>query len=397
MICARSLLLVGDMGPDVARNPSDSTSSIDGVFICIPVLALVVLLPLTIGFTIQHAENLSRFWHTYPKRIVLYLLGMISVGLLSFVLSVANNGSALNGNLTTLTLKLDFFASAILLPLTVFSALSTFFVERREKTQKDEAEQQLMEAVKSQKKAETRANAHLRTVEYAKKVNELFLAAVTAKATRVAGNRSRLVDPELQDSDYLQSFYRALKPEDQIEILVACAERLVDIYLSKERGANIQLRIAVFRPHGRKLVLDLGRGDVIKKHFPKGPNRKHVKSYFSLEEPRNERCLAVAAAYDGELHVIEDTHEADLDSRSPFKFLRDGQKERIGSMVAMPIGEPESAEFPYRRVVCFDSPRRHVFRRQDKPLLQFVMDNLDERLAYELMMQDSFRCRRISG
>ena len=148
------------------------------------------------------------------------------------------------------------------------------------------------------------------------------------------------------------------RPDDQMGFIIFGVYKLYERIVQK-RDPNAKLRIAYFRVEGQHLVpvqaWDGMSEDCVRGVFKECKDRFHVTRGVG-------RCLAVAAIYDKRILIVEDAEEAASASDVPFEYFVSAQRDRIRSMVAIPLGDSVSGGYAHH-VVCIDTDQVGFFRR----------------------------------
>lgn len=191
------------------------------------------------------------------------------------------------------------------------------------------------------------------------------------------------------------------KDHDRLYTLLACVHKimipLIDNYCKSKshdrlttNGYSINLRVSLF---DRSLALGLNFFDLRMRYDNdkpwSGATATYYKDFFVLSEESPDTAI-VAAARSRTTIYIPDCTEAHNSPTTAFKFIHQNQRDRLCSLVVIPLVRESQTGCAFR-VVCLDTNIKGFFHPEDKYLEGFVTtikNLLTTRIDYEESMTE---------
>lgn len=236
--------------------------------------------------------------------------------------------------------------------------------------------------------AKTTAEEAKRREQFASKVNKMFLGVVAQKAERFLSQGAALREMIPNAPHFIPAIHRAHEPSHQCVELLSATWALLEHHLNEHKHSNFRLRIALFYVDRNILKVELSTDGAIP-NAVKGPERKGCASHFTIN-PNRGKSLVVQAAFSQEILIEPDTSVGVANFRTDYRPLHDQHHSKIGSIVAMPLGLKAAQSEPCMRVLCIDTSAQNGFLPQHRDDLEYIRDNLEQRLLIELIQRDAF-------
>jgi hypothetical protein len=167
------------------------------------------------------------------------------------------------------------------------------------------------------------------------------------------------------------------QPKEQIALLCDVIRELLQRDLSLVNGHE-NVRVACFAADDQYLRPLCSYN---------GVSRDFLRGYAGYVEYFNfggaaKTSLAVAAARQHRIMIVDDAKKADEDANHPFWFFGPTQRETIQSMVAIPIGGVGDSKHA-SHVVCLDTGCPGFFTEDRREQYEILQRNIEPRLLYE--------------
>lgn len=211
------------------------------------------------------------------------------------------------------------------------------------------------------------------------KINNAFREVVELKASRIRmsinnGNQSISADDLIS----------ALDPESQIIALLEVVYNVFKSLLETSFGPDANLRLKYFVVDSGYLIPKYQTDGIYRSQTPELDPRH--KEFLCVSRGTSD-CAAVYAAKERCIHIVEDTKEAHVNEDKAYVQFPGQSHDKLSSLLAIPVVSKESNK-PTEIVICLDSDRKKFFNEEDITEITVIAENLQDRLLFELSMQD---------
>jgi len=215
--------------------------------------------------------------------------------------------------------------------------------------------------------------------EFALSISNAFRKVVTLKAKRI----HELTQAEGDIA--VEAFCKALNPELQIIALVSVVFELYRYEIKKQHGVNANIRVAYYVQKDGYLTPAFST-DGINEPCITAESVQLNRPRFRLDDgPTNS--LAVHAAREKKIQIVEDTAKAADDDNTFFQYFDSDQRNQIKSMLVFPIANKTSGGSA-EHIICVDCDKKGFFKEKDRPVAELFAENILDRMLFELDMQD---------